>query len=169
MSAGGAVKKKRESFDFPLLGYSCQDFGLWHGVSVRRISMRGRALRRREKKHTLLGLKMCTCELSLSHADPDVNRGPLMSKEVDKQAFIAPPHHPTPTPFYLGLSSANGLYSINQLVCNFEGQLSSDGSLVFSASSFLFLSRWFEDLGVSLEEQRCGVTINPLRGSYIQN
>lgn len=80
---------------------------------------------------------MCTCELSLSHADPDVNRGPLMSKEVDKQAFIAPPP-PTPTPFYLGLSSANGLYSINQLVCNFEGQLSSDGSLVFSASSFFF-------------------------------
>lgn len=30
---------------------------------------------------------MCTCEPSLSYVDPDVNRGSLMSKEVDKHGI----------------------------------------------------------------------------------
>lgn len=70
------------------LGYPCQDFGLWHGVSVRRISMRGGLWG--GEKNTLLGLKMCTCELSLLNVDPDVNRSFLMSKKVDKPALIPP-------------------------------------------------------------------------------
>lgn len=63
-----------------------------------------------EEKPSSSWLKMCTCELSLLHADPDVNRVPLMSKGVDKQAFIAS--------FYLGLSSAKGFNSIIHLVEN---------------------------------------------------
>ena len=93
----------------------------------------------RRGKNTLLGLKMCTCELSLSYTDPAVNRGSLMSEEVDK--------HGIDSRFYPRLSSANGLDSINRLLCNFEDDCRVRGDCL------LHFFCWFEELCDRLEEQ----------------
>lgn len=61
-----------------------------------------------------------------------------MSKEVDK--------HGIDSPFYLRLPSANGLNSINRLVCNFE-----DNCLV-RVDCLLHFFSWFEDLDNSPED-----------------
>lgn len=81
---------------------------------------------------TLLWLKMCTCELSLSYADPDVNRGFLMSRRVDK--------HGIDSSFHPRLSSAHGLNSINWLGCNVEV------NCPVRDDCLLHTSCWFEEL-----------------------
>lgn len=80
--------------------------------------------------------KCAPVSLPLSRQDPDVNRGPLMSKEVDKQAFMRL--------FSPGLSPANGLYSIKQLVCNFEDfEVFFVTGCLFISSFAAFFSWWF--------------------------
>lgn len=89
---------------------------------------------------------MRTCELSLSHADPDVNRGPLMSKEVDKQAFILTPS--VLPPLLSGVLVRKWPLLSQPVSVQLRGQLSSD-RICFC---FVFFGIFFLTLGVKKSE-----------------
>ena len=79
---------KRDLFDFLLTGLPLSRLWPLAACFCEANFDEGRALRTRET--SLPWLEMCTCELSLSYTDPDVNRGSLMSGEVDKHGIDSP-------------------------------------------------------------------------------